>query len=115
MSPIRICALAASLLATAYLSGQDQQLFGLIRGPDRQAVAGARVQFLPDPEPSVPALAAYLPPANPILATSSPKGSFRCPAPLPGMLLVTTEQGLGALHKRCWPGRAVRLAARGHV
>lgn len=109
MSLTRICVLAASLLATTNLPCQQQSLFGLLRGPAGQPVADAQVAFLPDPEPMVPALAPYLRPAKPHRTTSSANGSFRCPAPRPGMLLVTTEQGLGALQSRCWPGRAVRL------
>ena len=107
MNDVRTAALAAVFMAG--LTGQQQAIAGLVRGPDGAPVAAAEVRFLPDPEPAVPALAPYLPPVEPSVVTSGARGSFRCPARVPGMLLVTTAGGLGALVRRCWPSRGVRV------
>ncbi len=91
---------------------RQKAVLGLLRDESGAAVADAEVTFVPDAEPDVPALRDVQVPEAAVIGRSSASGSFRIAADRPGLLLVTTASGLGAIVDRVWPERAVRVLLR---
>ena len=85
---------------------------GLVTDDGGAVIEGAFVQFVPDAFPDIPALQELSAPCATEETATDARGMFRIHSDRPGLLLVTTKAGLGALELRCWPNRAVRLRLR---
>ena len=105
-------ALGAAIALAVPVSAQHPEIRGILRDESGSWVAGATVVFRPDPAPDLPALRDLQQPQPNAVATSDARGEFRVASARPGLLLVTTASGLGAVVERAWPGRAVRVLLR---
>ena len=110
MTAASLARTVALLAATACASAQSQAfIVGLATDSGGKGIEGATVRFRPDANPDIPSLTEVSPPGAWTDAATDRRGMFRIASDKPGMLLVTTEAGLGSVALRAWPGRATAL------
>lgn len=110
MTAASIAHVVALLAATTCSMAQSQAaIVGLVTDAGGRLIEGASVRFQPDANPDVPALAGVMPPRAWLAAATDRRGVFRIGSDRPGVLVATTDAGLGGIALRAWPGRAAAL------
>ncbi|GAB4141176.1 MAG: hypothetical protein Fur0037_07920 [Planctomycetota bacterium] len=107
----RACLVAVALLAPL-AAQQPEPMRILLLDEGRQPVRSARVLFLPDPVPDLPAIGGLLPRPEPRPALPTGSGFSIPSAGGAGALLAMTDAGLGALAVGCRPGEPQVLYLR---
>lgn len=110
MTAASFARVAALLAAATCATAQSQPaVVGLVTDAGGKLLEGAAVLFQPDAEPDIPALADVTPPRAWLEAVTDRRGVFRIASDRPGVLVATTDAGLGGMALRAWPGRAAAL------